>query len=175
MTKAIQLAALLTLAISCPCVDAEDLETSDAKTVADRFYKTYLKLNPQGLPTEAQMKEFAPLLSSELNVLLVKALRGQQKFIKENPSEKPPWIEGNLFGSLFEGMHSFALGTPVTNDDKASFPVTLEYREGTKSIHWIDVIALENVNGEWKVWDIFFAGPWDFKPGSSLRAAISSE
>lgn len=175
MRKAIQLSALLTLAISCPRVEAEDSKASDAKTVADRFYKAYFKLDLQGLPTEEQMKELASMLSSELNTLLVKARREQEKSIKENPGEKPPWIEGNLFGSLFEGMHSFTLGTPVMSDDKASFPVTLEYREGTKSIRWIDVISLENVNGEWKVWDIFFTGPWDFKQGASLRTAISSE
>jgi hypothetical protein len=147
----------------------------DPASVAKQFYKTYLKLRPTGLPTEAQMKELAPLLSRELNDLIAKARREQQKFIRGNPNEKPPWIEGNLFASLFEGAHSYSLGTPVFTENNASFPVTLEYRERGKPVRWVDVIALENTNGEWKVRDIFLNGPWDFKAGPSLRAALSSE
>lgn len=148
---------------------------SDAKTTAERFYKLYLKINPRGLPTEDEMKEFAPLFSQELNTLIDKARSEQQRFIKEHPDEKPPWIEGNLFASLYEGAHSFTLGAPAYSADKASFPVYLEYREGKEVSKWIDVITLEKVNNQWLVWDIFLNGPWDFRSGPSLRAGLSAE
>ena len=120
------------------------------------------------------MKEFAPLLSRELSDLIAAAGREQQTFIKEQPDEKPPWIEGNLFASNYEGIHSFTLGTPSINENKASIPVYLEYREGKTVVKWIDVIVLEKADKEWRVWDIFMNAPWDFKSGPSLRAMLST-
>jgi len=163
------------LVFSSAGVYSKETKEPDPKTTAEQFYKLYLRLRPSGLPTAEQMKEFAPLLSRELNDLIAKASSEQQKFIKEHPDEKPPWVEGNLFASLSEGVHSFNLATPSLNEGKASIPVYLEYREDKSVVKWVDVIVLENKNKKWHVWDIFLNGPWDFKSGPSLRAVLSSE
>jgi hypothetical protein len=146
-----------------------------AKDAANRFYRTYLKLNPRGLPTEEEMKAFGPLFTAELLELISAARHEQQKFIREHPDQKPPLIEGNLFASNYEGVSSFSRGTPTYNDDKASNPVYLEYREGKSIGRWIDVIVLERANKEWRVWDIFLNAPWPFRSGPNLRAMLSIE
>jgi hypothetical protein len=73
---------------------------ADAVRVAETFYTAYVKLAPRGLPSESAMKTFAPIFTEELNEAIEQARRAQAAFIKKYPSDKPPWIEGNLFGSL---------------------------------------------------------------------------
>lgn len=153
----------------------EELAKPSAGEVAQRFYQTCLKLQPRGLPTEEQMPSLAPLLSAELMELLASARRQQQAFQREHPGEKPPWIEGNLFASCYEGVSSFCLGAASFNQDKASIPVYLTYREGAEEVRWIDVVVLERTGTEWRVWDIFLTAPWEFRPGPSLQAVLASE
>jgi hypothetical protein len=141
---------------------------------AGDFYQACIRLRVSGLPDEKQRQVLKPLLAPELIEAIAAARREQEKAIKENPDEKPPWIEGNLFGSLFEGMHSFRLGREVINDDKASVPIYLEFREGKKVVRWIDVAVLVRIESRWAVWDIYYCGPWDFKPGSTLRQALGA-
>jgi hypothetical protein len=167
------IAALLPL-LATPS-HAEDSKSPKAEETATRFYRAYLKLNTRGLPTEKEMETFAPLFGTELTGLIAAARREQQKFIKEHPGDKPPWCDGNLFASNYEGVSSFKLGTPTFTNDKASIPVYLEYREGTSVGRWIDVIILVRFNDEWRVWDIFMNAPWSFRSGPNLRSILSLE
>jgi hypothetical protein len=169
------LALLAFLFAALPSALSKDPAAASPKDAANRFYRAYLKLNPRGLPTEEQMKTLAPLFSRELVDFISAARREQQKFMREHPEDKPPWIEGNLFASNYEGVSSFSLGAPILNDDKASIPVYLEYREGKSVGRWIDVIVLERANKEWLVWDIFMNAPWPFRSGPNLRAILSTK
>ncbi len=167
--------AIALLALTTAPALAKEPGPPTAQDIANRFYRTYLKLNPRGLPTEKEMEALAPLFTAELTELIAAARRQQQKFIREHPGDKPPWIEGNLFASNFEGVSSFTLGAPTFNDDKASIPVYLESREGKHIGRWIDVIILKRVKNEWRVWDIFMNAPWSFRSGPNLRAILSIE
>ncbi|HET6410235.1 MAG TPA: hypothetical protein VFG14_20260, partial [Chthoniobacteraceae bacterium] len=59
--------------------------------------------------------------------------------------------------------------------DKASIPVYWEYTEGGETSHWIDVVVLSKDGDSWRISDIFFCAPWDFRPGPSLRAQLSTK
>jgi hypothetical protein len=145
------------------------------EAAAKAFYETLLRLKPQGLPNEAQMKELSPMLHEDLAKLIAKAGAEQKEFIRKNPDEKPPFIEGNLFGSSYEGMHTFKLAAPLVHGDRATVPVYLEYKEGETVVRWVDVLILARVGAEWRVWEIFLTAPWDFRAGPSLRAALAEE
>lgn len=145
------------------------------ETVAKTFFDAYVKARVSGLPNEEEMKTFAPLLSPDIVKLLATARTEQQEFQRKNPDEKPPWIEGALFSSLFEGVTAYRLGDTVVSGDKASIPVYWEYTEGGESSRWIDVVTLVRTGDSWQIWDIFFNAPWDFRPGPSLRAVLSEK
>ena len=162
---------LLPLAVAGAAA-AADPGASDA---ASRFYRACLRLKPEGLPTAQQMKTLGPLLSPELVKLIAAARRKQEEFIRKRPDDKPPWIEGDLFASNFEGASAFSLGTPVMQAGKASIPVYLEYRDGKDVVRWIDVIVLERAAGRWRVWNIYMNAPWPFKSGPDLRAMLSGD
>jgi hypothetical protein len=143
------------------------------EAVARTFFDAYVKLRVSGLPGEEQMKTFSPLLTPELAGLIAAARAEQEEFRKKNPDEKPPWIEGALFSSLFEGVSAYRLGEPVVGDDRASIPVYWEYTGDGQTSRWIDVVSLVRAGDTWKVADIFFCAPWDFRPGPTLRALLS--
>lgn len=153
---------------------AQEAEAA-AKAAADRFYTACLKLKPSGLPTDEQMTVLAPLLCQDLVAGMAAARKEQQTFMRQHPDEKPPFIEGNLFASSEEGVSTFAFGAAALNNGKASLPVYLEYREGGQVVRWIDVIVLEQVANEWRVWDIFMTAPWSFRSGPSLRAMLPAQ
>lgn len=150
------------------------LNAASANDVANRFYHTYLTLQPSGLPSEEAMKTLAPLLTNELTGLIAAARRAQQDYKRKYPTDKPPFIDGNLFASNWEGVSAFTLGAATLNDGKASIPVYLQYRDTDNVVSWIDVIVLEQVNTEWRVWDIFMNAPWAFRSGPSLRAILAT-
>jgi hypothetical protein len=145
------------------------------QVTADRFYRTYLKLKVRGLPNERELKALLPFLSRDLQQLFKDAKSTQQKYIREHPDDKPPWIEGDLFTSLFEGANSFRLGAPRINGARAEVPVHLAYRGGGSTSRWSDVLVLTRTADGWRVWDILLKGDWTFKSGDSLRSVLRSE
>ena len=142
---------------------------------ADRFYRTYLKFNVRGLPNEKELKALSPFLSRDLQQLFKDARSTQQKYIREHPDDKPPWDDGDLFTSLFEGANSFRLGAPRKKGARAEVPVYLAYRGGGSTTRWSDVLVLTRTRDGWRVWDILLKGEWAFKSGASLRSILSSD
>jgi hypothetical protein len=144
----------------------------DPEAAAQHFFEALLEARVRGLPTGEQMKILRPLMSAELDTLIETARHDQLHFMDENPGEKPPWIEGNLFGSLYEGQHAFALGSVSLNDDTARIPVRLEYVGEEDTVRWIDEAVVVNYPEGWRVSDIRFQAPWAFKSGSGLREML---
>ena len=149
--------------------------TPEPAEAARRFYSAITNERISGLPSEAQMKNQRPLMSLELDTLIETARHAQLHFIDAHPDEKPPWIEGNLFGSLFEGQQGFSLGKEVIRGDTARIPVHLEYVESQDTVRWTDEAVVVRYAEGWRLSDIHFTAPWDFKPGSGLREVLKSE
>ena len=101
--------------------------------------------------------------------------REQDAFIRANPGEKPPWIEGDLFSSLFEGPQSFELGQTSIVERHAEVPITFTSVADGKTTTWTDVVVLAKSSGAWKIWDVRYNATWDFKPGTNLRAVLGAQ
>lgn len=165
---------LITLLVLLLAPPAAAQGSSSATQATNRFYRTYLKLKILGLPNAEQMKTLTPLITPDLNDLFEAARKTQAQFIKDHPDEKPPWADGDLFTSLFEGAQSFRLGRPTANGDRVEVPVHLTYHQGGSTTRWSDVIVLVRDKNRWLVSDILLKGEWAFKSGDSLRKNLSS-
>lgn len=75
-----------------------------AAETTDQFYAKLASLNIRGLPDADQLKEISPFLSSNIIAVIRRDQKKQDAFSKKRPDEKPPWAEGDLFSSLFEGI-----------------------------------------------------------------------
>lgn len=83
------------------------------------FYNYRIRSGLTGDPTEAQLKILRQWLSPRLCAQLEKAGKEREAFVKKyGDSEKPPWCEGDLFSSTFEGPNSFEIaGSGSKNQD----------------------------------------------------------
>jgi hypothetical protein len=149
-------------------------QQQNPEAFAGSFYQKYLELNIRGLPDERQLKALSPFLSEDLQRLFVKARAEQQQFIKKNPEEKPPWIEGDLFTSLFEGARSFKVGKAKKRGNYVDVSVGFEYQEGGSTSRWNDELVLVRTKNGWRVHDVLLKGDWQFKGGSSLRQSLKA-
>lgn len=144
----------------------------DATEVTDNFYATIADLNVRGLPDKEQLKELSPFLSSQIVTLIKRDQKKQAAFIKKHPDEKPPWAEGDLFSSLFEGRTSYQIGKTRTKGSTREVDVYLHFVADTDKVKWTDTAVLRREGSKWVISNILFKGNWQFKSGNSLLNAL---
>lgn len=147
-----------------------------AQNVAASFYSEVRRERIEGLPTAAQLKRLKPYLAPELVQAFKHASAEQEAFMRKNPDEKPPFIEGDLFSSLFEGVTTWKLDTAQIIGSKAEVPVQLSYSSDGQTSRWNDTLVLRKNPEGWVVTDIRMGGQWAFKAGgNSLAETLSAK
>ncbi|MFM7627498.1 MAG: hypothetical protein ACKO7G_13765 [Gammaproteobacteria bacterium] len=163
--------------------DAAALPAAAPEQVVADLYAALASLRPSGAPTDAQRATLSPLLSAELTGLLQRANAARSAARAAAPSEKPPFTDGDLFSSIFEGPTGYAVGRPVSGADvpggrlgDVRVPVTLTHAAdaaaGGKATTWTDTALLREENGRFVVADIVFGGDWDFANKGSMTSAL---
>ena len=153
------------------------------QVVAD-LYAALNTLRPSGAPTDAQRLILAPVLSAELTGLLQRADAAPTAARAAAPTEKPPFTDGDLFSSLFEGPTAFTVGKAVSAAaapggrlGDLQVPVDLVHTidpaaGGGEPATWTDTVLLREENGRFVVADIAFGGGWDFANKGTMIAAL---
>ncbi len=153
------------------------------QVVAD-LYAALNRLRPSGAPTDTQRLILAPLLSAELTGLLQRADAARTAARAAAPTEKPPFTDGDLFSSLFEGPTAFTVGKAVSAAaapggrlGDLQVPVDLVHTidpaaGGGEPATWTDTVLLREENGRFVVADIAFGGGWDFANKGTMIAAL---
>jgi len=142
--------------------------------VAGAFYATYLAGGkPSGVPDERKLKQLEPFASKRLLTLLRDALAYRERWITEHPPEpnpqgvsismKPPFGDGVLFSSLFEGPTGFAVGRVAEGEGAYRVDLNLYYDErGQSTFRWRDVVIVVREADRFVVDDMELLGDWPF-------------
>ena len=160
--------------LACQAIYAADA----AKDAAANFYQNYHKLRAGGLtgiPNEAQLAQLSPLITPQLRKLFSAAYLEQQRCLEQFPDDKPPWIEGDIFSSNFEGDTSFNVASSKTQGKTRQVPVNFVYVEGKIKVKWTDTLVLRNEAGRWLVDDIFYHANFAFTSGFGKNLQSSLE
>jgi hypothetical protein len=182
-------AGLLTACGSKPATEAAAappaaLPAAAPELVVADLYAALAAARPSGAPTDAQRLTLAPLLTAELTVLLQRADAARSAARVAAPGEKPPFTDGDLFSSLFEGPTAFAVGkavsaaaAPGARLGDLQVPVDLVHTidpaaGGGEPTTWTDTVLLREENGRFVVADIAFGGGWDFANKGTMVAAL---
>jgi uncharacterized protein DUF3828 len=144
---------------------------SDPAAVVTGFYQTYIKLSPAGLPSPAHEKELAPYLSRRLLKLMDGARAYQDQEAKAHPDEKPPFVDGCLFASLFEGPKSFKVGGAVTEGSASKVKVHFTADEG---VAWDDEVVVIKEDGRYVIDEVVLSGIGQFNPPGRLSTNLQS-
>lgn len=139
------------------------------EAAAMTFFQHYQSMKLTGLPSDKEIRQLAPWLSNGLRKTIAAARAEQARCMKAFKDEKPPWIEGDLFTSNFEGFTTFQ----VNKTEAASTRLTLqfEYVENGQKFAWKDDVEMVREGGSWKLNDIFFRQ--SAKPDQSLRGGLT--
>lgn len=159
-----------------PAVDPQDALANAMSTpagAAETFYRTKQELKFEGLPQEWQVAGLTGTITPELDRVIDKARFTQAAFIINKKEGKPPWIEGDLFSSLFEGVTTFKTGTASITGTTAEVPLALTYTANGQTTQWTDHILLKQVTNRWLVDDIRFGGTWDTAARGTLRQRLT--
>ena len=182
-------AGLLTACGSKPAAEVAAAPTAalpaaaPEQVVAD-LYAALAAARPSGAPTDAQRLILAPMLSAELTGLLQRADAARAAARAAAPTEKPPFTDGDLFSSLFEGPTAFTVGKAVSAAaapggrlGDLQVPVDLRHTidpaaGGGEPAIWTDTVLLREEYGRFVVADIAFGGGWDFANKGTMVASL---
>ena len=144
-----------------------------AEYVVCRFYERYLDLRPVGLPTKRQQSKLAPFLSRRLLALFERARLEQQDFARRSPGEKPPFADGCLFTSLFEGLDRFEV---TSTDPQTEGTIHVVVRFGYQDAPtWQDTVVVTRESDRYVIDDILFSGAGEFNPPGRLSDALARQ
>jgi hypothetical protein len=140
---------------------------------AKAFYTELRERKVEGLPKGQDWLALLPLVTEELATAILGAQAEQAEAIKSAPCEKPPWIEGDLFSSLFEGPQTFAVGLAKLTGDTAKVPVTCTHTEGGDTTKWTDTLLMRKTPKGWQLDDVRYGGTWDFASKGTLKQSLA--
>lgn len=156
--------------------------TADATTPVRALFAALDSAPVFGAPTDADLQRLAPYLSADLMERLRQARALRDAAATAFPGEKPPFADGSLFTSLFEGPTSFAVGLDsllrdpkgVVPDDYADHLVTVRFTHASPSdtARWEDRVLVTRSGNRWVVADIRYGGSWDFAARGSLMGIL---
>lgn len=174
-------ATLVLLLAACapriePRAQAQAIPT--AVETAQGIFDQITTLHVDGLPSDEQMRVLAPLLTAELRQALEAARdwqRGEiERMQRAGSEDKPPFIEGDLFSSLFEGAQSARAVSAQPDQDRVVVTLDRSYGHGADRVQWQDRAVLKRVGDAYLLDDIEYGGDWTFQAGTStLRRTLS--
>lgn len=178
----------LTLIVVAGCVGAcapstgsrpAPASVASAVEVAQSIFDQITRLHIEGLPDDREMEALAPLLSDDLRQRMDAARAWQhaeiERMQREGSEDKPPFIEGDLFSSLFEGAQTAHAVAANPRGDRIVVAVDRVYVDGDDRVQWQDRAILVQVGDGYRLDDIEYGGEWAFQAGSStLRETLKA-
>ena len=170
----------------CPAVPTHDAAgnplpqpqwTADSPVgvTAEFFEKVLVGNAGSGAPDADTLEAWRPYLTRALVAALDRARAVRDAASTANPDDKPPYVEGALFVSLFEGYTRAQPITVAMEGDNASVPVCFAYDRDGQKTEWTDTVKLVREGGTWRIDDVRYGGQWDFANAGTLREALPRE
>ncbi|HVX87468.1 MAG TPA: hypothetical protein VG940_00970, partial [Gemmatimonadales bacterium] len=138
--------------------------------VVEAFYAHLLTYPVTGAPNQGDLPRIAPFLADPLLAELTRAGRLRDSAADAHPDQKPPFADGDLFTSMFEGPTAFSV--MATRDAPPAVLVHFEHRDSTGSTEWVDTVLVARHDTTWVVTDIAYGGTWPMANKGRLRANL---
>ena len=142
--------------------------------VATAFYTAVSALPVGGVPGAAGQATLAPLVTPELAAALAAARAAEDAHTAATNNEEPPFLEGDIFGSLFEGRTGLGIGDCLESGNGVNCEVMQSYSDESGDSEWTDTAVLVQVDGAWKVADVIYGGDWEFASTGRLSETLAS-
>ena len=172
-------AAAADAAVSAPAGSAGSQDVPEAEpaqgpvAVAMDFLVMHRRLGSSGLPQRGDMAAYDAFLCPELAQAVRAAQVRQEQSRAEHPQDKPPYVDGDLFSSLFEGAEGFEARDTAMEADQARVAVAMSHGEGEAAQRWKDTLVMRLDDGIWCLADVEYGGDWPFANQGRLSTLLS--
>jgi hypothetical protein len=161
--------ALLSAATLAGCLGASARTPTG---VVERFYAKRIDLDIAGAPTPDELEALAPYVTPELHRLLEEASALREREAAAAPDEKPPFADGDLFSSLFEGPTAFRVVDDQERGDTHRVAVRFTSRQKSESVSWQDTVIVVPDDGDFAIADVEYGGKWKFATQGTLKSNL---
>ncbi|MGF1623639.1 MAG: hypothetical protein ACFCVH_02040 [Alphaproteobacteria bacterium] len=144
------------------------------EAAATGFYAVAMALPIGGVPDAAGQAALEPLVTPELAASLAAARAAEDAHTAATNNEEPPMIQGDIYGSLFEGRTAFVVGDCVVSDAEARCEVLQSYSDASGNSEWTDTAVLVRDGDGWRVDDVIYGGDWDFATTGRLSEMLAA-
>lgn len=161
-----------------PAIAAQDADPAEPAqgpvAVAMDFLVMHQRLGNSGLPRRSDLAAYDAFLCQDLAQSIRAAQVRQEVARVERPDEKPPYVDGDLFSSLFEGPEEFEVRDSDVDGDTARVSVAMRHGDGGKASRWTDTLVLRLDEGIWCLADVEYGGDWPMANKGRLGAALQA-
>ncbi|MBX3496318.1 MAG: hypothetical protein KF769_08760 [Parvibaculum sp.] len=171
--------AVLALCLATPLAACGDSDAErGAAEVAAKFYDIRLSERSGGVPEGDFRTRLRPVVSPALDSLFAQAAEAERRHTERTNNSEPPYLQGDIFSSLFEGATGYEIGK--CEDDEEALAATvvcdvmLVHDTEDEPVQWTDRVVLVSDNGRWMVDDIRYGGDWDFASKGSLQPMLKA-
>ncbi len=156
-------------ALAAACVPSDD---DSPAGVVGGLYAVLIDSTVSGAPRGGQLAAMAPYLSAELRGMLDEAAALRDAEAAAHPEEKPPFAEGDLFTSLFEGPTGMAILADAQGSASRRVVVQFSDNRPAATVTWTDTVVVVEEEGRLVVADVLYGGAWDFANRGSLLETL---
>lgn len=171
--------ALFAVLFALPLASCGDEEAvADTASAISAFYDIVMSERQSGVPSMEMRTRLRPVISPELDRLLGQAAEAERRHTMRTNNSEPPYLQGDIFSSLFEGATAYEVGSCATkNDETIACVVSLSHEVEGEAFEWKDRVLLTisaNDANVFLVDDIAYGGEWDFASRGTLKASLRS-
>ena len=184
-THRLRLAAASAALVLSTAAGCRPSAPSSPSETAAQFYTLLDGLGVRGVPDSLALDAVQPYLDSTLVRLLVEARHARDSVARLVPREKPPFIDGDMFSSLFEGNTSFGIRRVATRGDTTLAVMAFTNAMQPPTVKWTDTLVIvpranaKPKSPQFVIADLRYGASWDFgNRGTlvgSLRAALAPD
>jgi hypothetical protein len=147
------------------------------KAAVKEFYSARMAITQKfGLPDGKDLNSLVPFMSKRLASLIKDANAYQEQLIKKNPSDKPPFCDGDFFSSSEEGVTKFQVGKAKKIENGYRVDLHLvdidKFNPKEKPIKWTDAVYVIKEDNRFVVDDMEFLGTWPYGHGGSRLSEL---
>ncbi|MBY0490684.1 MAG: hypothetical protein K2R93_12655 [Gemmatimonadaceae bacterium] len=135
---------------------------ANATEAVTQFYAVLDAAGVHRVPDAAQLTALTPYLADSLAHALDRARAMRESAETSAPGEKPPFADGDIFSSLFEGRTASVVKDSVARGDTTLVVVQFTNDTQKPPVEWKDTVVVVNQGGRFRLADIRYGTAWEF-------------
>lgn len=140
--------------------------------VVSQWYTMLDALGTHTVPEPRALDALRPFMSDTLHHLMQRAHAVRDSVRALVPREKPPFADGELFASLFEGYTAWNPQRTQTVGDTALVLMAFVNDTQKPEVRWADTVIVVRERDRYVVTDVRYGAGWDFAARGTLQHAL---